>query len=123
MNQPRKQQAVGRWAEDLVLRVFLKSGYHFLWRNYLVPSLGELDLVFSKNQSIHIVEVKSRKSDDLEFGGATAINGHKRYKLRRAAAVFLQRESYGGWDVHFWGAILEHSVTGEFVNLSILPIF
>lgn len=69
---------------------FLKSqGFTIIEKNFYAKKLGEIDIISSKDSTLHFVEVKS--ADDYE----TAINNitkTKLSKLKRSVEYYLQNK-------------------------------
>jgi len=83
----------GQKAEELAAAFLKAKGMAVLERNFRAK-VGEIDLVAKDGDEIVFVEVRARASKD--FGGAAAsVDGAKRRKLIRAAALWLQAR---GWD-------------------------
>ena len=83
--------ALGRRGEDLVHRFLRRSGYVIVARNYRLPTGdGEADLIAWEGETLVIVEVKSRQSDD--FGPPErAVGDEKRAHLRRVARAYARK--------------------------------
>ncbi len=83
--------ALGRRGEDLAHRFLRRSGYIIVARNYRLPAGdGEADLIAWEGETLVIVEVKSRQSD--EFGPPErAIGDDKRTHLRRVARAYARK--------------------------------
>lgn len=85
-------KTLGATGEKLVEEKYLSEGYRLLERNYIFPhgkQMGEIDLIFIKNQELVFVEVKTRSND--RFGGAfEAVDQSKQQKLVRTAKLYLQ---------------------------------
>ena len=77
---------IGDRAEDAVAQYLADCGFRLIARNYNVPGIGELDLVFEKEQVLYITEVKSRRTDGpyphseeaVDFKNANAYTGRQR---------------------------------------------
>ena len=85
-------KALGRQGEDLTAQHYAKQGYKLVERNYIFPygkQVGEIDLIFEKNQELVFVEVKTRTS--AKFGGPfEAVDFYKQRKLVKTAKLFLR---------------------------------
>lgn len=106
---PARQEAqqLGRAAEDLVCRNLEGHGYKIEKRNWLVPGLGEADIIASKGGKYVLIEVKARV-DDLEHDQAFASLGALKIRRLRGLADY------------FWQGLpqyktqnLPHAVTSE----------
>lgn len=83
---PRRR--FGNRGEDLAAVFLLSKGFKILERNWSCRA-GEIDLICEKNNVVHFVEVKTRKT--LEYGNPEgAITPAKLRHLRSAVALFLQ---------------------------------
>jgi putative endonuclease len=86
-----ERQRIGKSAEDTAVAFLESHGLSILLRNYR-GKVGELDIVARDGRSLVIVEVRMRSSE--RFGGAAAsVDGRKQAKLRRAAALLMQRRA------------------------------
>jgi len=82
------RQQIGRTAEDAAVAFLVSHGVEILERNFR-RRLGEIDIVGRERDTLIVVEVRMRASN--EFGGAAAsVNFRKQTKLQRAAAMLLQ---------------------------------
>jgi putative endonuclease len=83
---------LGQKAERLVEEKYREQGFKLLERNYIFPygkQVGEIDLIFSKDQSLVFVEVKARSNN--RFGGPfEAVDMSKQRKLIKTAKLYLQ---------------------------------
>ena len=81
----------GRRGEDLAHRFLRRPGYVIVARNYRLPTAdGEADLIAWDGDTLVIVEVKARRSD--EFGPPErAIGDDKRAHLRRVARAYARK--------------------------------
>ena len=113
---------IGRQAEDAVLTKFLTRGYDLLERNYSVHRCGELDLILHKNMCIYVVEVKSRREEDLFGGARDAVTRQKLSRMIRATRIFLLDHKWKDYDVRFIAGCVTHRSDGMIINIEILPI-
>lgn len=82
-----KKKLIGSWGEGLAVKRMTESGYGLLEKNWR-RKFGEIDLIFTKNQEIIFVEVKTRSSN--YFGWAEeAVNQTKKKKIKRTINQFL----------------------------------
>ena len=89
--------ALGRRGEDLAHRFLRRAGYVIVARNYRLPTGdGEADLIAWDGDTLVIVEVKARQSD--EYGPPDrAVGNDKRAHLRRLARAYA-RKTDTPWD-------------------------
>jgi len=86
-----ERRRIGQSAEAAAVSFLESRGVRVLLRNYR-GKVGELDLVAREGNTLVIVEVRRRSSN--RFGGAAASVGpRKQARLRRTAALLLQRRS------------------------------
>ena len=87
-------------AEAFAAQMLAERGYRVSERNVRNRG-GEIDIVAWENETLCIVEVRYTETD--AFGGPFAtISEHKKSRLRRAAAAYLQtlpREPFVRFDV------------------------
>lgn len=92
----------GHWAEFVALAFLRLKGYRKVAANFVTgrgTGAGEIDLIVRRGKTIVFVEVKKRA--DLT-AAACAVETRQQERIRRAAEVFLSRNSaYTGWDVRF----------------------
>jgi putative endonuclease len=79
----RERKAIGLLGEELALAHLLAHGLKPLIRNYRCK-MGELDLVMMERQTLVLIEVRCRSSND--YGGAAAsVDWKKQHRLVLAA--------------------------------------
>lgn len=80
-------QQLGKLGEHTAEQYLLHKGYRILCRNFRCRA-GEIDLVASKGDALHFVEVKTRQSD-LFGHPADSITGKKLGCMKAAACSYL----------------------------------
>ena len=89
--QNNLSQKKGRLGENLAAWYYKAHNYQIRKRNYRTRH-GELDLVVSKGDTIHFVEVKARSS--FRYGQPQdAVRGRKKLCLIYSAKVFLKESA------------------------------
>lgn len=79
---------LGRDGETVATSFLEKNGYTILKRNFAFKT-GEIDIIAKFEETVHFVEVKTRKSK--EYGTpAMAVNTKKQQKIFSTAEYFLQ---------------------------------
>ena len=86
----RRAGRVGRRAEWIAAALLTLKGYRILARGFSVPG-GEIDIVARRGDTLAFVEVKARADRDAAL---EAIDGTKRRRIARAAAVWLSRNTW-----------------------------
>jgi putative endonuclease len=85
----QERKAIGILGEELALAHLLSFGLRLLTRNYRCK-LGEIDLVMLDGETLVLVEVRCRASND--YGGAAAsITWQKQRKLAKTAEHLLMK--------------------------------
>ncbi|NLC07255.1 MAG: YraN family protein [Syntrophomonadaceae bacterium] len=93
MKDKRKQ--TGQLGEEIALAYLLDQGYRLLTRNYQC-SLGEVDLIVAKQDTLVFVEVRTRHG--VRYGSPEeSVSRTKRDRVRRVAQYYLK--SYSNKDV------------------------
>ncbi len=84
---------IGNFGENTAAQHLSELGYEILYRNWRYKHL-EIDIIASKDNLLHIIEVKTRTS--IEFGYPEQfINKQKMQFLKNAAAHFQYQNP--GW--------------------------
>ncbi len=79
----------GKSGEDAAVKHLQKLGYIILERNFYCK-LGEIDIIARYKEYLVFIEVKLRKNN--RFGGAAvAVDRFKQQKIKRTAALYLQK--------------------------------
>ncbi len=78
---------LGRWGEQLAVRIYRRDGYRILARNWR-GRCGEVDVIAVGSHEVVFCEVKARSS--VRHGSPLeAVDRRRRDRLRRAAAEWL----------------------------------
>ncbi len=86
----RRTNRAGRRAEGIAAALLALKGYRILARGFTVAG-GEIDIVALRGATVAFVEVKARTDRDAALA---AIDGIKRRRIARAAAVWLARNPW-----------------------------
>lgn len=82
------RRAFGDRGEDLAVAFFIQRGFTIIARNWQTR-VGEIDVICQKNDVIHFIEVKTRRT--LAYGRPQeAITPRKLQHLRRSVEAYLQ---------------------------------
>jgi len=98
---------LGRWGEDLAIEFLKRRGVKILARNYRCP-VGEIDLIGldrstrkeQGTETIAIIEVKTRSSDD-HVAPESSVNPAKRRRMRKIAKYYLNTRHAEDFNVRF----------------------
>ena len=83
----RAKDALGRYGEDVAVRVLLSAGFELLDRNWRCDA-GEIDIVARDGDVLVVCEVKTRSSN--AFGSPLeAVDSAKLHRLHRLAGRWL----------------------------------
>lgn len=86
-----ERKAIGQLGEELALAHLLSQGLKPLIRNYRCK-MGELDLVMLERETLVLIEVRCRSSND--YGGAAAsVDWQKQRRLTLAAEHLLMKRA------------------------------
>lgn len=80
---------IGNWGEQAVVDWLMAHDFTILSRNWRTK-MFEIDIVAQLDQTIYLIEVKTRKNADFG-GGEAAINAQKKHKLHLAAETVLAK--------------------------------
>ena len=80
------KKLLGKTGERLAEEYLTKQGYRLIKRNYKTP-YGEADLVFSLDEEVVFVEVKTRTSADFATA-KQAVNFDKQARYRKIALYY-----------------------------------
>jgi putative endonuclease len=99
MGKKRTAKELGKWGENLAKSFLEEKGYQVIFCNYFTE-YGEIDIIASKDNHIHFVEVKTRRTK--QFGHPEeAITNQKLAHMIDSAEAFLQShpEFDGDWQM------------------------
>lgn len=85
-DEVRKQR--GKFGEDYACEYLTDRGYVIIGRNYH-RRCGEIDIIAKKDDTLHFVEVKTRKFGSL-VSGTEAVDLKKRDKIRKTVELYIQ---------------------------------
>lgn len=85
---------IGRRAEQAAVTYLSMRGYKILEQNWRRPRC-EIDIIASKDDVIHFVEVKYRYDDD-QGSGLDAITSTKLKQMQRAAWIWVDETKWRG---------------------------
>lgn len=90
-NQRNNKKRLGNYGEELALRAYQRAGFTLLERQFRCP-LGEIDLIFEKDDQLFFVEVRTKTS--ASFGtAAESITMQKRRRIRRISEYYMLQKN------------------------------
>ncbi len=91
-NDPQSMNDIAPFAaaERHVEKLLLSYGHTILARNYLVPKMGEIDLISFHGGTIYATEVKARQTKD-QFGSSSRFTRAKQQKVIKTLYHYLAR--------------------------------
>ena len=107
---------LGAWGERVAARHLTRCGYRIVARNYRAGG-AEIDIIALDGDTLVFVEVKTRRTRD-SGEAAEAVNSRKREQIKRAAALFVQREGTGERALRF--DVLTVTAAGPRADLGII---
>jgi putative endonuclease len=93
------RKALGNYGEKLALDAYMTDGYELLEKQYRC-SIGEIDLILSKENKLYFVEVRTKTSQT--YGSAEeSITFKKRETIRKVSQYFLNQHRLQHVDFQF----------------------
>ena len=101
----------GNKGEEIAYKFLKSSGYKILLTNYQ-KRIGEIDIIASKKECLHFIEVKTRTIKSVEKYGLPqeAVNFYKKKKLIRTALFYLSENKFSDdkqWQIDVISIILD----------------
>ena len=95
----RYKKAIGGHGEDFAVAVLVDSGYEILERNYWTR-LGEIDIVATRDNILHFIEVKTRTQIACGYP-AESVTNDKKERMKRAAQIYMSQRKLFWRNVSF----------------------
>lgn len=83
---------LGALGERLAAEHLIRRGFQILERNYRTR-WGELDIVAFDGRTLTFCEVKTRRAGDLALTPLEAIDGRKRFRVRKMAGSWMRERT------------------------------
>lgn len=93
------KKLIGSLGEEIASKFLINKGYQILDRNYYSP-YGELDIVALKDNTIVIVEVKTRKNQYFQYA-SESINPQKILRIKKTTLDYLMNRLQKQFDYRF----------------------
>ena len=107
-------KTIGKYGEEIAKNFLIKQGFKILETNYHYSKIAEIDIIATKNNIIHFVEVKTRTQK--KFGAPfEAINKNKLQQIYTCAKFYMQnmKKTYSKMQIDAIGVILNKDNSNE----------
>ena len=84
---------LGNLGERLACEYLVEKGFKVVGTNYRI-TFGEIDIIASKKNVIHFIEVKTIATNSGGFFPEQHVNYKKQRKLRQMAQIYLEKNNY-----------------------------
>jgi len=96
-------QGVGKLGEDIACR-YLESCGHKVYERNVGYKVGEIDIVSARSGTLHFVEVKAQRVDDIDLSGERyrpeeKVDRHKQRQIRNAVEIYTRSNHVAEWQV------------------------
>lgn len=101
-------KVIGKYGEDIAKNFLIKKGFKILEMNYRYSRIAEIDIIASKNNILHFIEVKTRTQE--YFGKPLeAVNESKLKQIFSCAVQYMNNvnRKYNGYQIDAIGVQLE----------------
>ena len=115
------KRKTGDRGEEAVIRIMTDKGFKLLCRNYEVHNVGELDCVFTKDEDLYVVEVRSRHNKGCYPSSAETVDYRKRRKIERTTGYLISRYGLFDRNIVFLVAQVTHDSSGMIKNIELIP--
>ena len=100
---------IGKYGEDIAKNFLIKNGFEILEMNYRYSRIAEIDIIASKKDILHFIEVKTRSQ---EFFGTPleAITPNKLKQIFSCAVEYMSKtqKKYKKYQIDAIGIILNN---------------
>ena len=115
------KRKTGDNGEEAVIRLMTKQGFTLLCRNFEIHNIGDLDCVFTKNEDVYVVEVRSRQNRGYYPSSAETVDYRKRLKIERTTERLISRYRLFDRNIFFLVAQVTHDSSGMIKNIELIP--
>ncbi len=102
------KKQLGKFGEELAKKFLENKGFSILEMNYRFSKISEIDIIASKNNILHFVEVKTRSQ--TTFGTPLeAIDNKKLYSIFNCAKFYMQntKKKYKKFQIDAIGIVID----------------
>ena len=113
---------IGKYGENLAKDFLIKNGYEVIDTNFHYSKMAEIDIVATKDNIVHFVEVKTRTSDF--FGVPLEAIGKKKLSSIYHAGLFYiqQNKKYKKFQIDAIGIVLDKGKNPKFTFIENIEI-
>lgn len=86
----------GRLAEDLAVEFLKRRSFKIRERNWILPKVGEIDIIAEKNGILNFIEVKALWHSK-HFKPEYHFNNKKIFKISKLASFYANRYNFDRW--------------------------
>ena len=100
---------IGKYGEDIAKNFLIKKGFEIIETNYRYSRIAEIDIIASKNNILHFIEVKTR-SQELFGNPMEAITPHKLKQIFSCATEYISKtkKRYKKYQIDAIGIVLNN---------------
>lgn len=115
------KRKLGDNGEDAVIKMMTDSGYSLLCRNFEIHNVGELDCVFTKDNDVFVVEVRTRRNLGNYPTSSETVDYRKRNKIEKTTRYLISKYRLYDRNIVFLVASVTHSASGMIKNIELIP--
>ncbi len=115
------KRKLGDNGEDAVIKMMTDSGYSLLCRNFEIHNVGELDCVFTKDNDVFVVEVRTRRNLGSYPTSSETVDYRKRNKIEKTTRYLISKYRLYDRNIVFLVASVTHSASGMSKNSELIP--
>jgi len=115
------KRKLGDNGEDAVIKMMTDSGYSLLCRNFEIHNVGELDCVFTKDNDVFVVEVRTRRNLGSYPTSSETVDYRKRNKIEKTTRYLISKYRLYDRNIVFLVASVTHSASGMIKNIELIP--
>ena len=116
-----RNQEFGKRSEDYVANYLVSRGAKILARNYLVPRVGEIDIICSYKGKVLVIEVKSRDVHERYGSPEEAVTPSKQRKIMLTMIEFCKEKDISLDVVSYYVAGVTHDASGQILHAQFTP--
>ncbi len=117
-------KAIGKYGENLAKDFLIKQGFEIVETNYRYSKMAEIDIIASKKNILHFIEVKTR-TQNLFGKPLEAITQKKLSSIYNCAKFYLSKcnKKYRSIQIDAIGIILDKNKSPQFDFIENISLF